>query len=101
MAESKIRVNTNNLNQTRQELQSKLDKIRNDIEQISANMSRLNSMWEGDAHQAFQQNVTSDIEYLTGACDSLQGIINYESTAVTEYNKCEQQVSDLISQIRI
>ena len=101
MAVNKIRVNTNSLNHTRSELQAKLDKIKNDIKNISGNMATLNSMWEGEAHQAFAQQVDSDISFLTGACDRIQKIINFESTAVTEYDKCERQISDLISQIRI
>lgn len=101
MAVSKIRINTGSLDQTRRELQAKLDKIKKDIEQISDDMNTLNSMWTGDAHQAFQQSVTADIQFLEGACDGIQSIIRYESNAVTEYNKCEQQVADIIAQIRI
>lgn len=101
MAASKIRVNTDSLDRTSKELQEKLNQIRKRMEQISDDMGTLNSMWEGDAHEAFQQRVTEDIQFLSEACDSMQGIINYESNAVTEYNKCEQQVSDLIAQIQI
>jgi WXG100 family type VII secretion target len=101
MAVSKIKINTNSLNQTRKELQAKLDKIKKDIEQISSDMNTLNSMWMGDAHQAFQQSVEEDMQILSEACDSIQGIINYESNAVTEYNKCEQQIADMITLIRI
>ena len=101
MAVNKIRVNTNSLNHTRSELQAKLDKIKKDIENISGNMNTLNSMWEGEAHEAFSQQVNDDISFLEWACGSIQNIINYESNAVTEYNKCEQEVADIISQIRI
>lgn len=101
MAANKIRINTNSLDKTRKELQAKLDKIRKDIDQINNDMGTLNSMWEGDAHQTFQQRVTEDLQFLSEACDGIQNIINYESNAVTEYNKCEQQVSDLVAQIRI
>lgn len=100
MAENIIRVNTNSLDQTRRELQAKLDKIKKDVEQMANAMAQLNSMWTGEAHQTFEQRVNEDIQFLSGACDSMQGIIRYEEHAVTEYNKCEQQVADLIAQIR-
>jgi hypothetical protein len=58
-------------------------------------------MWEGDAHQAFAQQVSQDIDLLNAACDCISGIIGYESNAVTEYNKCEQKVSELVAQIKI
>lgn len=101
MAVNKIRVNTNSLNNTRRELQAKLDKIRRDIVHISDDMGTLNSMWEGDAHEAFSQQVNDDIRFLMEACDGIQSVINYENTAVTEYDKCESQVADVISGIRI
>lgn len=101
MAGNKIRVNTNSLDQTRSEIQSRLDKIQKDIEQISANMATLSSMWEGDAHTAFHGAVTDDIQFLTEACNGIKGIVNFEDNAVSEYNKCERQVADIISQIRI
>lgn len=101
MASNKIRVNTESLNSTCTRLQARLGKVKKDIENISGDMDKLNSMWEGDAHTAFSQSVSQDISDLLSACDGVQGIINYEDNAVTEYNKCENQVADLISQIQI
>ncbi len=101
MAAGKIKVNTVSLNKTKSEVQAKLDKIRSDMGKISENMSILNSMWTGDAHEAFVQTVGEDVSFLMEVCDSLQNIISYESNAVSEYNKCEQQVSEIISQIKI
>lgn len=101
MGVKKIRVNTESLGRTRKELQGKLDKIRKDIDQIADDMNALHSMWEGDAHQAFRARVSEDISFLGSVCDGIQSIVNYEECAVTEYNKCERQVSDLISQIGI
>lgn len=101
MAASQIRVNTDSLNRTRGGLQEKLAQIQKGIGQISEDMATLNSMWEGDAHEAFLQRVNEDIQFLNEGCEGIQKIIDYEGSAVTEYNKCEQQVADLISQIRI
>lgn len=101
MAGNKIRVNTQSLNRTRTELQAALDKVRKHIEQIEADMAALNAAWDGDAHQTFEQKVNDDIQFLSGACEEIQYVINYEDTAVREYDRCEQQVSELIKQIRI
>lgn len=101
MAVNKIRVNTSSLDQTRKEIQAKLNIIKKNIEQIADDMNMLNSMWTGEAHQTFQQKITEDLEFLLEACSSIQGIVSYEEKAVQEYNKCEQQVADLIAQIKI
>ena len=101
MAVNKIRVNTERLKQTQQNLQEKLKGIQTAIEQVSVDMGVLNSKWSGEAHDAFVQSVENDIQFLTTVCEQLQGIIDYEGNAVNEYNKCEQQVADLIAQLRI
>lgn len=101
MATNKIRVNTESLKQTQQNLQQKLKEIQNAMDQISNDMSTLNSMWTGEAHDAFVLSAESDMQFLLSICEQIQKIINYEGNAVKEYNKCEQQVADLISQIRI
>jgi WXG100 family type VII secretion target len=101
MAANKIRVNTGSLDQTRKELQAKLDKVRKDIDHISDDMGTLNSMWEGDAHQAYVQSITDDMQVLSEVCEGIQSMIRYESNAVTEYGKCEQQVADVIAKISI
>ena len=101
MAANKIRVNTDSLKQTQQSLQERLKAIQKAMKQVSAAMGTLNSMWSGEAHDAFIQSAESDIQFLTSVCDSIQGIINYEGNAVKEYNECEQRVADLIAQIRV
>ncbi|MCD7884784.1 MAG: WXG100 family type VII secretion target [Lachnospiraceae bacterium] len=101
MASAKIRVNTGSLSKTQKEVQAKLDKIRSDMDKISEDMATLNSMWTGDAHETFVQSVTEDLGLLTEVCTALQNIISFEGNAVTEYDKCEQQVADIIAQIRI
>lgn len=98
---AKIKVNTGTLDQTRKEIEGKLNQAKKSIEQISQAMNALNAMWEGEAHTVFAKEVAEDIQQLQNMCDGVQDIIRYESNAVTEYNKCEQQVGEIISQIRI
>lgn len=98
---AKIKVNTGSLDQTRKEIENRLAQVRKSIEQISQDMNMLNSMWTGEAHTVFVKEISEDIQQLQSACDGVQEIIRYESNAVTEYNRCEQQVGEIISQIRI
>lgn len=101
MAVSKIRVNTDTLNRTREELQTRLDSIERGMEDISGDMSALNGMWTGDAHDAYAAAVTGDLEELSAVCKALQELISYEGEAVTEYNRCEADVTGKIAEIRI
>ena len=101
MAGEKIRVNTNSLDQTRQAMENRLNNIKKAIGKITEDMATLNSMWDGEAHTAFDNAIKVDIRFLESACESIQGIVRYEDNAVREYNKCEQQVADIIAQISI
>ncbi|MCD7744501.1 MAG: WXG100 family type VII secretion target [Lachnospiraceae bacterium] len=93
-----IKVNTASLNRTRKEIRAKLVKLHSEMEELSAAVDALNSMWEGEAHAAFVNSLTEDMSLLSEVCAGLQSILDYEESAVTEYRKCEQQVSDMISQ---
>lgn len=101
MAISRIKVDTGRLDQTRRELQGKLDKIRRDIDQIRDDMNTLNAMWIGEAHEAYEMTTEEDIQTLCALCDAMESVIRFENSAVTEYNKCERQVAELIAKIRI
>ena len=98
---SKIRVNTNSLHHTQQTVQGRLDQIKRGLDQIVADMATMNSMWAGEAHDVFEVSIDADIQYLQSACEGIQKVIEYERGAVTEFNRCEQQISEIISQIRI
>lgn len=98
---SKIKVNTGSLDQTCKEIESRLNLMKKNMEQIEQDMNILNSMWTGEAHTTFTKAVSDDIQRFLTECDGVQEIVRYENNAVSEYNKCEQQIGELISQIRI
>ncbi len=101
MAVNKIRVNTDSLDKTRNEVEVRLSNIKTSISQIRDDMNVMNASWTGEAHESFTQQIEADLTYLTEVCEALGHIAEYEGKAVTEYNKCEQQVADLIAQIKI
>lgn len=99
---SKIKVNTSSLDATKQSIQAKLNTIQSNMDQLSGAMSRLNAMWSGDAYTATLNSVTNDLQFLQEVCKGLEkNVVKYEEKAVKEYNKCEQKVSSLISQISV
>ncbi|MCD8012058.1 MAG: WXG100 family type VII secretion target [Lachnospiraceae bacterium] len=94
-----IKVNTTSLTRTKKEIRAGLAKIRSEMEGLSSDVETLNSMWDGEAHAAFVNGVTEDMSLLSEVCKDLQSIVEYEESAVSEYKKCEQEVSDRIAQI--
>lgn len=101
MAESKIRVDIRRLEQTKEDMQTRVDRVKKDIEKMQQAMNTLNAAWTGTANQGFRQSVEEDIALLEEVCETVQKIIKYESKAVKGYDKCESTVSDLIANIKV
>ncbi len=97
----KIRVNTGSLNTTRNNVSNQVKQIRAQVQAMRGALASLNSMWEGDAHAEFDSQVKADVTRLENLCKSLDGIVSYESNAITEYNNCERKVSELIASIKV
>lgn len=98
---NKIKVNTGSLNHTKTNVSNQIKQIRNQVTALYSDIALLDSMWEGEAHNAFHANFISDVRKLENLCKSLDGIVSYEDNAVKEYNSCEKKVADLIGGIRV
>lgn len=101
MAINKIKVNTNKLQKTASDIEGALKDIKNKIKAMESDVTALNSMWTGDANAEFNKAFQDDIKDLGVICDNIQSVINYETTAKTEYDNCEQRVSDLVDKITV
>ena len=97
----KIKVNTVSLNTTKTNVSSQIKQIRSQIQALRADIALLDTMWEGEAHNTFHREFISDVVKLENLCKSLDGIVSYEGNAVTEYNRCEQKVAELIGSIKV
>lgn len=101
MAIDKIKVNTNKLQKTTNDIEDALKDIKNKIKAMEADVKALNSMWTGDAYNEFNQAFQDDITDLEQICDNIQSVIDYEKNAKTEYDNCEQKVSELVDKITV
>ena len=97
----KIRVNTSSLNRTRENVANQIKNIRTQITAMRNDVQAMNSMWEGESHTAFNTAFQADISRLENLCKSLDGIVNYENNAVAEYNRCENNVRQMVENIRV
>ncbi len=96
-----ISVNTKTLSTDKTDIEGYLASIRKDLEAMQDNVEALNQMWSGTANSRFNMAFNSDIKFLMEICDNLQKVIDFEATAITEYNSCEQKVSQLIAEISL
>ena len=101
MAIDKIKVNTNKLKKTTDDIENSLKDIKNKISSMKSDVKALNSMWTGDAYDAFNKAFQDDITDLEKIYDNIQSIVDYEKKAKTEYDGCEQKVSELVDKITV
>ena len=81
---TKIKINTNRL-------QSDAEQVNNCIAQ----------MWDGDGSEAFKAAFASDMKMLSSMIQNLKKVYQFEQTAKSKYNSCEQKVAEMIHNIRV
>ena len=101
MAQATIEVNTAALNSDVQRIQSEIASLRSDSQRIQSTTAALNSMWDGDAKNAFVQAVQSDIEYLNQLIQAVDKFTGLTDDSRVEYERCENAVSGIVAAIRV
>lgn len=96
-----IKCNTGTLKTDSQSVEKYVKDIKKEIGEMKADVKTMNSMWDGAANDAFNKAFNSDIDELYDLCDKIMSIYYYEENAVSEYNKCEKKVADLVSAINV
>ena len=95
-----IGVNTITLKTEIDSITTELQGIRKDIETMFTEFQTLDSMWDGEASEAFRAQFMSDKATLESFCDTVNSLIDSMDFAKDAYNKCEAGISDTISAIR-
>ena len=96
-----IKVNTRRLGTDADEFRNNIRDIESHIASLRTHSSVLDGMWDGPSSEAFKLSFASDITALEAIVSTLKGINNYEDNAKTKYDRCEQEVSALVNQIRV
>lgn len=100
MAET-IGINTGRLNSDKESGVNLLNRINRTIGEMQKSVNQLDQMWEGSAKQNFHEAFMEDIQALQVICENFQKLIQYETFAVDQYTKAEQQTAELVGQIRV
>lgn len=96
-----IRCNTATLASDNSDVNGYIKQIRASKAQIENIVRRLDSMWDGDASEAFKVRMIDQMNQLENYCVSLESISNYEQNAVSEYEQCVRDVDGIISSISV
>lgn len=101
MEQSIIKVNTQTLGDDSTSVDGYLKDLSLQLANLQSSITELNKMWTGEAYNAFQSAVNSDLVALQTVIENMRAVYQFEQTAKTEYESCEGKVAKLISEISI
>ena len=91
-----VQMNTDMLQRDILEIETNLNGIDEDIEEIYSEVKALNSMWSGAANEVFNARFNADHETVSEITDSLKEFKNLLEEAKEKYIKCETTVYDRV-----
>lgn len=94
-----IKSNTNKLSSDESTIEGELKNIKSYMANLEEIGRLLEQLWEGEAALGFQLRLSDDIAKLEEICKGMESVAKYERNAVNEYNKCEKDISSVISAI--
>lgn len=86
------------------DINSMTESLKSVIEQMKVmveDMKELNHMWTGAASSAYSVQFMQDCERMNEVQEMMFGYLTRLEEAESEYNRCENMVSDIIRTIRI
>jgi WXG100 family type VII secretion target len=98
---TRLEVDTSRLRKDIDSLRTHLDGLRKTGDSMMAGINALNSMWEGEAKEAFVAQFQTDYEILQSMAEVIESLIKNLEEAGRQYDTCEGNVGSIISAIRI
>ncbi len=91
---NRLREETEKLDQCRVDLSAQVKRLYDDVAQ-------LNTMWTGKANAAFNAQFHLDQQTLEEICQALQKFAGDLNTAAVEYDRCDQEIGELVASVQI
>ena len=96
-----IRINTTRLRTDAEHVDKDIKRMSSLLKSMRAHATELDRMWDGPGSVAFKKSFHDDINKVEVTLMNLRGLYQYEVTAKKTYEKCGQQVDQIISSIRV
>lgn len=97
----KIKVNISMLTRDYNDMANLARAAKNSLDELTAAMLALNATWEGSAHTVLEEQYEADRSMMEAELESLSKFLEWVRMARDEYRKCESQVAETISSIRV
>lgn len=97
----RIEIETRLLAQDKESIRDQVQQLRKQKDQLQEKMEQLSGMWEGPAKETFLAQFLSDCEYMDSFFSELDTYVQAMEYAEKEYDKCEDDVAQIIAAIEI
>ena len=99
--ENVIEVNTGSLAQDVQDMEEVLTALQKEMDEMDTLIAALNTMWQGDAKNAFTKQYNADRQVWVNMRESMEEVLQGMQNARLAYEKCESSVGQKIESLRI
>ena len=96
-----IKVNTSRLKSDASDIKGHIKGIKKELLDLKNHRSALDAMWDGEGSEAFKAAFSADITALEQAIKTIEALNGYEDNARKKYDECENQVGDLVNQVKV
>lgn len=96
-----IKCDTGSLATDTNDVAGYVKKVNASIATLESLFKRLDTMWDGDASEAYKVKFLGYLKQLQAIAKEYEGVNKYENNAYTEYDKNERAVAGLISSISV
>ena len=98
---NEIEMDTSLLGRDIDNLENTLTQLETWIEKMFDTINKMDTMWKGPANNVFNVQFKNDYETCKTMCGILRELIGSLNHAKEEYDKCEQNVNNMIRSIKI
>ena len=85
------------IDQIRQAIETQLELIEKNEDELEVRIKNLAGMWEGDAHETFQADMMNGLNALRDNTEKARNMAKFEGFAVNEYGTADADVEETIN----
>ena len=101
MAIKQIAIDTGILQNDITAYEEALNTVKSKMDNMFTNMKELDTMWEGEANNAFMVQFNKDYSSMKELCNLLTKLLEDLKLAKKEYDQCDSSVNAVINAIQI
>lgn len=96
-----FKISTARLGKDAEQFQQLVADMKKIVGNMQSSVGQMNAMWEGVSKDNFVRAFADDIRAVTDVLNELESLYNYEIMAKEQYENCENQVADLVANMRV